>query len=259
MTPDGEETTALLRRLPGVRVFDLVLLDAGMRTPAMRRLRFGAEGLADLDAFAGQDLMIEVPAAGQAHFRRRYTIRSLDRDTPAVTLDVVLHGDGPGCAWAKSIRPGDRVEAIGPRGKIGLAPDADWHLFSGDEAALPAIFTMAEALPEGACAEILLEVTGAEEEQEPSGARSDLGVHWLHREGEAGAGTALQDAIAALPFPDGRGHAYAFGELRQVAGCRNALLARGLDASQIDHKAYWRRGTANAAHGEPQRPETASA
>lgn len=255
MTPDGEETGALLRRLPGVRAFDLELLDAEMRTPAVRRLRFTAESLADLDAFAGQDLMVAVPAAGQAHFRRRYTIRRLDRAVAAVELDVVLHGDGPGSAWARSVRAGDHVEAIGPRGKIGLAPDTDWHLFCGDEAALPAIFTMVEALPAEARAEVVLEVTGPEEEQEPTDVRCRLGLHWLHRAGEPGTGAQLGEAAAGLPLPAGSGHAYVFGELRQVAACRSALLARGLAPEQVDHKAYWRRGVANAPHGEPQRPD----
>jgi NADPH-dependent ferric siderophore reductase len=259
MTPDGEETSALLERLPGVRAFDLELVAAEMRTPAMRRLRFTAEGLADLDPFAGQDLMIAVPSPGQAHFRRRYTIRRLDRGAPAVELDIVLHGDGPGATWAGSVRAGDHVEGIGPRGKIGLSPDADWHLFCGDEAALPAIFTMIESLQDDACAMAVIEVTGSEEEQQPGDVnirRIRLELDWVYRSGEPGTGTRLEEAVTGLSLPAGNGHAYVFGELRQVAACRQVLLERGLAPGQIDHKAYWRRGVANAPHGEPQRPET---
>lgn len=252
---DGEETSALLRRLPGVRAFDLELVSAETRTPAMRRLRFTAAGLGDLEAFAGQDLMVEVPAPGQARFRRRYTIRRLDHAVPAVDLDVVLHGDGPGAAWARGVEAGDRVEGIGPRGKIGLAGDATWHLFSGDESALPAILTMVEALPGGTTAVVVLEVTGPEEEQEPESPRAELDLRWVHREGAPGTGSGLQDALAEVPMPSGRGHAYAFGELRQVAACRSVLLERGLAPEQVDHKSYWRRGVANAAHGEPRRPD----
>lgn len=251
----GEETFSLLRRLPGVRAFDLELVVAEMRTPAMRRLRFTSEDLGELVAFPGQDLMVAVPAPGHAHFRRRYTIRGFDLSVPAVDLDLVLHGDGPGAAWARTTRPGDRVEAVGPRGKIGLATDAAWHLFCGDESALPAIFTMVEALPESARAEVVLEVSGPEEHQEPSGVRAQLDLHWVHRDGEPGTGNALQEAVAHLTLPDGRGHAYVFGELRQVAACRLALLERDLDPEQVDHKAYWRRGVANAPHGEPRRPD----
>jgi NADPH-dependent ferric siderophore reductase len=255
MVPDGEERAALLQRLPGVRAFDLELVDSEMLTPAMRQLRFAATGLADLDAFPGQDLMLEVPAPGQVHVRRRYTIRRLHREIPAVDIDVVLHGDGPGAAWARAVRPGDHVEAIGPRGKIGLARGVDWHLFFGDEAALPAIFTMVEALPEDAHAEVVLEVTGPEEEHSPDRVPGRFALHWVHRTQGPGTGTLLQDTARALTFPGGRGHAYVFGELRQVSACRGALLERGLVPEQIDHKSYWRLGVANAPHGEPTRPD----
>ncbi len=256
MAPDGEKTSALLRRLPGVQAFDLELLDAGMLTPAVRRLRFGAEPLADLDAFAGQDLMVAVPAAGHAHFRRRYTIRRLDKRTPAVDLDVVLHGDGPGATWARTAQPGAHVEGIGPRGKIGLAPAVRRHLFCGDESALPAVFTMVEALPEDARAEVVLEVAGREEEQEPVGVRCETSVRWLHRDGAPGTGRLLPQALGEVALPDEPVHAYVFGELRQVSACRSVLVDRGLSPDQIDHKAYWRLGVANAAHGEPQRPDS---
>ncbi|MDA8311795.1 MAG: siderophore-interacting protein [Actinomycetota bacterium] len=255
MTPDGEETSALLSRLPGVQAFDLELVRAEMRTPAMRRLRFTGPGIDTLEFFAGQDLMVAVPAPGHAHFRRRYTIRKLQPETSAVELEVVLHGDGPGAVWAGSVEPGQRVEALGPRGKIGVAADAAWHLFCGDESALPAIFTMVEALPEAARAEVVLEVAGEEEHQHPEGVRAELGVCWVHRKGDPGTGTGLQEALGSLPLPSGAGHAYVFGELRQVAACRSLLIERGIRPDDIDHKAYWRRGVANAPHGEPQRPD----
>ena len=60
---------------------------------------------------------------------------------------MVLHGDGPGERWVRSARPGDRIEGIGPRGKVFPSMSADWHLFMGDEAAMPAILAMTESLP----------------------------------------------------------------------------------------------------------------
>lgn len=250
---DGEEPSVLVSRIPGTLALDLELVAAGMLTPAMRRLRFSGDRLAEINPFPGQDLMVAVPAEGHAHFRRRYTIRKLDRSAPEVVLDVVLHGHGPGGAWAGAIRPGDHVEAIGPRGKIGLAAGAGWHLFCGDESALPAALTMIEALPAGARAVAVLEVGGPEEEQEPEVPRCEATVHWLHRTGEPGTGTLLEDALAELALPAGHGHAYVFGEHRQVAACRTVLLGRGFEAADIDHKSYWRRGAENAANGEPLR------
>ena len=42
-------------------------------------------------------------------------------------------------------RPGDTVSAIGPRGKLLLKQDADWHALIGDETSLPGIHAMLAA------------------------------------------------------------------------------------------------------------------
>jgi NADPH-dependent ferric siderophore reductase len=250
----GLETSALLQRLPGVHAFDLEVADVEMLTPAMRRLTLAADGLDTLEITPGQDLMMAVPADGDQHFRRRYTIRRLLQDVSSVLVDIVLHGDGPGARWAAAVHPGDRVEAIGPRGKVTLAEDARWHLFAGDETAVPATFSMVEALAPGAVAVAVLEASGPEEEQSPDDVRCDLALRWLHRAGEPGTGTALPDALRDLELPAGPGHVYLAGELRQVAAARAVLIERGVSPRDIDHKAYWRLGVANAAHGEPERP-----
>jgi NADPH-dependent ferric siderophore reductase len=249
----GLETSALLARLPGVAAWPLTVVEAGPVTPAMRRVRLTADGLEDLKIDPGQDFMVAVPDGAEQHFRRRYTVRRLDRAARTVDLEIVLHGDGPGARWAAAVKPGDTVEAIGPRGKITLVPDVDWHLFAGDESAIPATFAMVEALPVTSTAVVVLEVTGPEEEQ-PLTTAADCRLTWLHRGStEPGHGTALVDAVAAVDLPAGRGHAYLAGELRTVAAMRQALAGRGLEADQLSPKAYWRLGVANAAHGEPER------
>lgn len=258
---DGEETSALLGRLPGTRRLDLELVSAEMLTARTRRLRFGAQGLETLEAFPGQDLMLDVPAPGRTRFRRRYTMRRLERDASAVVLEVLLHGEGPGSRWASTVSVGDHVEAVGPRGKIRVADDARHHLFCGDESAIPAVFTMVEALPAGASATCLLEVSGPEDELEPPSTRCKLTLRWLRRSGAPGTDGVLERALGELPIPgdgdgdDGRGHghAYLFGELHQVAAQRTALIERGVAPERIDHKAYWRLGVGNAANGEPER------
>ncbi len=199
----------------------------------------------------GQDVMLLVGVEGNRPVRRRYTIRDLDQASQTVTLDVVLHGDGPGERWVRAARPGDKIEGIGPRGKITTAEGADWHLFVGDESALPAIFRMAESLPCGAQARVLLEIPGPEDEQDLHAVASTH-VTWLHRAGgPAGEPAALAAATAQVPLPPGQGHAYLLGEARVVARLREVLAGRGLDAGQVSPKAYWGRGRANASHGEP--------
>lgn len=252
---DGEQTSALLARLPGVHALTLEVVSTQVLTSSMRRLRLAGDGLETMDAFAGQDLMVTVPAPGRTHFRRRYTMRHLRQVAGEVDLDVVVHGEGPGARWATSATPGETVEAVGPRGKIGLAEHRDWHLFCGDESAVPAIFSMIEALPADSRAIVGLEVGGPDDELAPEDPRCQLALDWLHRTSEPGTGRALAEWVGQVTLPPGGGHAYVFGELHQVAAARAALVERGVDPVDIAHKAYWRRGTANAAHGEPRRPD----
>jgi NADPH-dependent ferric siderophore reductase len=224
-------------------------------TPHMQRLELTA---AELDGFRyapGQDVMLLVAADGRKPVRRRYTIRFLDLARQLLTIDVVLHGDGPGERWVRSAKPGDRIEGIGPRGKIFPNPEADWHLFMGDEAALPAILTMTESLPGDAEATIVLEIPEAADEQEFSAAARTR-VSWLHRlgrrAGDPVASPLVTEATDVELMP-GRGHAYLLGEASVVLALRERLASRGLPQDQMSPKAYWGRGRANAGHGEPPR------
>jgi len=219
-------------------------------TPRMRRLWLHADGLRDLGHQPGQDLMLAVPVAEGATVNRRYSIRHTDAEREAVAVDVVRHGDGPAARWAELARPGDVIDAIGPRGRIVVDAEAAWHLFVGDESALPATLAMLEAVPAGAPAVALLEVDGPEEEQDaPAGT-----VVWVHRKGvEPGEAGPLLAALDQVALPEGQGRAYVAGERRVVAAVRRRLRERGVDDSWISPKAYWSRGQANAAHGEPLR------
>jgi NADPH-dependent ferric siderophore reductase len=254
--PPSLESSALLSRLGDVSLWNLEVTDVVAISPSMRRIRCTAPGLADLSYQPGQDLMLAVPGPGNGSFRRRYTIRSFDRGAASLDIDVVLHGDGPAAVWAASCRPGQRIEAIGPRGKVTVQPDADWHLFAGDDSALPASLAMAESLPTPEEALVVLEVDGVEDHQPVSAADGrPIGVHWVHRAGaDPSSSEKLVAALNGLELPSGLGHAYLAGELRVVAEMRRTLLEGGLTAAQISAKPYWRAGVANAAHGEPERP-----
>jgi NADPH-dependent ferric siderophore reductase len=231
----------------------LEVVDSAPLSPGMQRLMLTAPEVAGLHYHPGQDMMLMVAVDGDRPVRRRYTIRALDHARRLLTLDVVRHADGPGERWVAAARPGARIEGIGPRGKIFLAEAADWHLFVGDDSALPAYLTMAGALPAGARALVILEVPGPAGEQDLVTA-ADAEVTWLHRAGgPAGDPAALVAAAATVALPPGRGHAYLAGEATVVLRLRETLAARGLAPEQMSPKAYWGRGRANASHGEPAR------
>jgi NADPH-dependent ferric siderophore reductase len=257
MTPDADtggslETSALLRRLGDeVSLWKLEVIEVADITPSMRRLWFTAPDLAELSYQPGQDLMMAVPGPDGDAFRRRYTIRSFDRSVPRIAVDIVVHGDGPGAQWAGSATPGSLIDAIGPRGKIVVDRQAEWHLFIGDDSAIPASLAMAESLGQQDNVTVLLEVDQENERHEPG---RPLSVQWLYRRGvDPAVSTELVAAVQGVSLPSGQGHAYVAGELGVVANIRRTLLDRGLPADQISSKPYWRAGVANASHGEPAR------
>jgi NADPH-dependent ferric siderophore reductase len=241
--------------LAGTTRMQLEVVSNALLTPHMQRLLLTAPELAEFSYRPGQDVMLMVAVDGDRPVRRRYTIRAVDQSRRLLTLDVVRHGTGPGERWVASARSGDRIEGIGPRGKIFLATGADWHLFAGDESSLAVTFAMASALPAAAAATVILEVPEAADEQELKTTAS-VSLRWLHRGGDpAGDPAALAAALSSVPLPAGRGHAYLFGEAKAVLRLREVAAERGLTVDQVSAKAYWGRGRANASHGEPARDD----
>lgn len=247
------DASALAERM-GAIALDLEVMATSNPTPSVRRVRLTGPGLETMAPQPGQDVMLAV--GGSA--RRRYSVRTYSSGgagAPSwVDLDFVLHGDGPAVRWASSATPGTTIGVIGPRGKVLLDAEADWHLWAGDDTFLPAAFNMVEALPADGRAMIVLEVDSEEDRQEPSAVTELDGPHWLYRrggvQGEAGLLTA---ALAGIDLPEGRGRAYLAGELRVVSAMRSVLIERGMDPEHISPKPYWRKGVANQDHGEPQR------
>ena len=91
--------------------------------------------------------------------------------------------------------------------------DADWYLIGGDEAALPAIGTLLEALPSSIRAYVLAEVRHADEGLELESA-AGLQIRWLHRRAGEMPGRALAAAMREAELPQGK--KLRLGQLRGV-------------------------------------------
>ena len=176
---------------------------------------------------------------------RTYTVRWLDAEAKELAIDFVVHGDeGIAGPWAARAEPGDVMHVRGPSGAYTPDPAADWHLFVGDEAGLPAIAAALEALPTGARAVAFVEVGGADDEIALATV-AELEMHWLHR-GDAPAGTTtlLDDAVRAWSWLPGRAQAFIHGESTLLKSVRPYVLNdRGVARADVSVSAYWRRGT----------------
>lgn len=223
----------------GRPVWPLVVAGKRVLTPRMVRVTFSCSRLSEFVWKRGQDLVLELPQADGSTARRHYTIRALDDAAETLAVDFVRHGDSPAGRWLDSAVPGDRIAAVGPRGHTWLR-DADWHLFAGDETAIPAIFAMLEGLPNTAQAFAFLEIAeDAERQAAPPGAN----IVWLARNGaRPGPNRVVADAVEAFALPPGRGQAYILGETSAVRAIRQRLIARGLGKAQTCAEGYWRPG-----------------
>jgi NADPH-dependent ferric siderophore reductase len=93
--------------------------------------------------------------------RRTYSIWDLDPDHGVLDLAVLDHGDGPGSAWARTVRAGDEVTLSRPEGRFTLRGAAP-HVFAGDETAASPFAAMVRALPDDAAVAGVLETAGGE-------------------------------------------------------------------------------------------------
>ncbi|MEU9981814.1 siderophore-interacting protein [Streptomyces sp. NPDC050856] len=240
-------------------------------TPRMVRITFGGPALADF-LLAGPDQQVKLffPKPGRSapvlpepdgadgdvmrwyaayqaipeHERpwmRSYTIRAHDPGRRTVDIDFLLHGDaadeGPATRWARRARPGDTLGMFGPSAAFAgpvAAGTAGWTLLAGDQCALPALGTIAEALPAGHRAVAYVEVPDPAEEQ-PLPSSGELTVHWLHGRG------LLLEAVRTADLPSGQGCAWLAGEAGVVRALRRHLVGeRGLARGSVDFTGYWR-------------------
>jgi NADPH-dependent ferric siderophore reductase len=211
-------------------------------TPRMRRVTLTGPSLVGIAVEPAQDVEL-ILADGTGHrLKRRYTIRTARPAAGEVDIDALVHAHGPGGRWAAGVVAGDTIEFLGPRGHLELRPAA-WHLFVGDEAALPAFAALVEALPPDQQAIVLAEVGSATDELPIQRHAGELTVIWLHRDGTAaGRPDLLAAALTKLATPAGAGQAYLLGESRAVVALRPHVLAHGLTIGQMFLKGYWNIG-----------------
>ena len=242
----------------------LEVLATSWVSPHLVRVRLGGDGMADFNNneftdryvkiwFAKPELDLAPPYDVDAlrerldpadlPVTRTYTVRRVDPDHNWLEIDFVVHGDeGLAGPWARDAKRGDLLAFSGPGGAYRPDPEVDWHLLVGDESAQPAVTAAVEALPAGAVGVAVLEVGGPEEEVVIS-APNGVHVQWVHRGGSLpGTTSVLADAVAALPWPDGRVQVFAHGERESMKALREVFKQRGVDRQALSLSGYWAYG-----------------
>lgn len=229
-------------------------------SPHMRRVTFSGS---DLGAFAwnGPAAHIKIifpepggnldmvalpdPDGPRPKTTRTYTPRRFDPAKLTLDVDFALHGEGPAANWAAQARAGQQLVLLGNPPGYAIDAEAPWYVLLGDDAALPAIETILEALPATTRTTVLLEVVDAAEARPlPGPAGAD--VRWLVRRPDAAPGSALLEGLKHVSWPDGLGRVYAGCEATVLRTIRTAILeASGLDKNRVVARGYWRVGAVN--------------
>jgi NADPH-dependent ferric siderophore reductase len=249
-------------RIPTVRVF---VSRAESLSPRMRRVTlwgpelagFASNGLADervklLLPQPGQERpVLPEPEVDETGFRyppgsvrpiaRTLTVRRFDQDALELDLDIALH-DGPAATWSVKAQPGDEVGVAGPTGGYDLSAADDHLMVLGDEAALPAIATILERLPNQASAHVLVEVGDPSGELDlPRSERAHVG--WLHRDRHRVLpGGLLVDAARSWDWSLVPARVWAAGEALAMRAIRRHLRdVLGLPRERYQVVGYWRQ------------------
>lgn len=244
-------------------VFDV--LGTSWVTPHMVRVTLGGPAFAQFQPkdvtdsyvkmlFAKRELGLEPPydlaalreklPAEDVPVTRTYTVRRINQADRTIDIDFVVHGDeGLAGPWAAQTKPGDRIALMGPGGAYSPDPTADWHLFAGDESALPAISAALEALPEDAAGVAFLECGGSDDTidlMKPDGVK----VTWIQRKiRDDTTKSLLAAAVRDYKWPTGRVQVFAHGERESMKALRDVFLKeRGLGKDQLSLSGYWAAG-----------------
>ena len=260
------ESAAPRRKRPSPRIAEVVRVS--QLTPHMIRVTFGGENMTGFFSKGPAEhvriylpheetgvFTLPVPGPDGLEFpedverpkSRAYTPRRWDADTNELDVDFVIHGEGPASLWAVAAKAGDTAVVGGqPSGTYFPEPSADWYVILGDEAALPAIATLLEALPATIQAHVYIEVLNAAEEQElTSPARTH--ITWLHRGNDHDLpGRLLAHAIRHADIPEGDGRVWVSAEASIMREIRKHLLEdHNLHRSLIRTQGYWKQGALN--------------
>lgn len=186
---------------------------------------------------------LEYPPGKEPSPMRDYTPRNHDEARGELTVDFVLHGDGPAATWAAQATAGQQLGAGGPRGSFIVADDFDHYIMAGDETALPAIGRWLEELPSHAKATALIEIPGSSDRQSLS-SNAHFEVQWLDRKGgDAATSTLLEQALQQLSPPDGDTFYWIAAESRRARNMRQWLSEhRNLPKEHVKATGYWKFG-----------------
>lgn len=169
---------------------------------------------------------------------RTYTVRSVDKEARRIAIDFVVHGDeGIAAPWAANVEIGDLVQFMGPGGAWSPS-ESGYHLFVGDESALPAIAAGLERLPTNATGTAIVEV-----HEHPIDIVHPEGVqlHWVVRGSSPYDPGVLASRVRDLELPEDVS-VFAHGEREAMKQLRPIFKELEIPRERLSISGYWAYG-----------------
>lgn len=222
-------------------------------TPRIRRITLAAD---QFEHFApgGPDecFGLMVPAGDRLHLRW-YTVAAHRPERGEIDVCFVLHDHaGPGVAWARGARLGDRV-GYRASGSAYLDPGPDSsQLLLGDETSLPALAAILGSLPGSPDVHAVIELPDPSYADLGADQELELGIEWTYRADDAPGRQLLVAAQAVGPDPGSRlDYVWVCGESGGVKAVRRHLVQAGMDRRRITFSGYWRGQQPRRVSAEP--------
>lgn len=156
-----------------------------------------------------------------------------------IDLDVAIHDQGVGAAWAQECEIGSEVGLIEPHGLYAAPAGVAWQLLVADLTGVPALARILRGLESGQKADVVVVVTDAADEI-PLPSAGEVSVRWQVVEHENDISAALAEAVTSASLPDGDRYVWLAGEARASRAVRR-YLRRELGWPQTDFYTcgYW--------------------
>ena len=175
---------------------------------------------------------------------RTYTVRHDDRPNGRIVVDVLMHGDGIGTAWADQVAGGDTVVLAHANSWYRPPATADWQLLVADMAGLPALARILDTPPTTATTAIVELVDETDLAYLPD--QPNVLVLPLFGTGNGVSDSVLAQHVVSHTQADGTGYCWFAGEARDARAVRKHLRhEQRWIPEQLDVMGYWRRNSAD--------------
>lgn len=213
-------------------VLDIEEIGAGFRI-----LTIGGEQLRNVDWTPGDKVQIQLGGWVQ----RTYTPIDWDPKSGRMRILTCWYADGPGAAWARSVRKDEMCLIFGPRKSIDLTRLSASAIVFGDETS----FGLATALfrtVRPPHATFLFEVSSLVQ-SEPVLARLGLeNAHLVERAADDSHMSALEEQMLAALKAQPSARIVLSGKASSIQRMRKLLKRSGIESSRLQVKAYWALG-----------------